>query len=38
VARLVAQGCDEAVCEVPSDRLLETLERRFLSSAIGDEG
>jgi hypothetical protein len=27
VARLVAQGGDEAVCEVTADRLLETFER-----------
>jgi hypothetical protein len=38
VARFVAQGGDQAVCEVSSDRPLETLERRFLSSVIGDEG
>ena len=31
-ARLVAQGGDEAVCEVPADCLLETLESGLLRS------
>ncbi len=34
-ARLVAQGGDEAVCEVPADCLLEALESGLLGSPVG---
>ena len=36
---LLAQGSDEAVCEVAAERLLEALESGLLGSPLrGDEG